>query len=170
MDAALGALRSYCGWLPFPVRTETLTLSAFGARSLLLPTLRLLEVQELSVRFGREPAHSFTAEEAEDVEWDTNGVLYLPGRKPWPHRLRGVTVKFRHGYELGEVADLVGTVLDVASRSSVNPFGRTAYKVGERQENFQAGAGGLVTGTRPLGEELSLWDAYSLGTRTTEGF
>ncbi|AOE44411.1 head-to-tail connector protein [Gordonia phage Ghobes] len=171
LDAALGALRAHCGWLPFPVREEALTLSTYGQRPLLLPTLKLLELQELTVLGKVVPV--------ENVEWDENGVLYRPSpdyqyglpvqRYPWPDRLRSVTVKFRHGFEPEEVAELVGSVFDVASRSVVNPFGRTGYKVGERQENFAVGAGGRVTGARPLGDDLALWDAYALGTRTTEG-
>lgn len=172
IDAVLSALKHYCGWIPFPERDETFVLNGYGQLPLLLPTLHVSDLTEVKMRGQTVPL--------DQIEWGHNGVVYLhssaewvnyrhPHPVPWPKRLRGIEVTAKIGYSFDECADLVGTVASTVGRTTFNPLGRTGYKVGERQENFAVGSGGLVTGTRPLGDDLAVWDKYVLPDRTWEG-
>ncbi|QOC55706.1 head-to-tail adaptor [Gordonia phage Archimedes] len=172
IDAVLSALRSYCHWMPFPVREETFVLNGYRQVPLVLPTLRVSDLTEVKANGKVVPL--------DQIEWGHNGVVYLhssaewvnlrdPHPVPWPKRLRGIEVKASHGFSFEECADLIGTVASTVGRTTFNPLGRTGYKVGERQENFAVGSGGLVTGTRPLGDDLAVWDAYVLPDRSWEG-
>ena len=172
IDAALSALRGYCGWMPFPVRDEEFVLNGYGQYPLQLPTMHVEDITKVKVNGQEVPL--------DQIEWGHNGVVYLhhsdqwteynnPYPKPWPKRLRGIEISASHGFPLEDCMDLVGSVCDVISRSVYNPRGETMIRVGERQSQFGALAGGLVIGTRPTGPELELWSKYILPSTTWEG-
>lgn len=172
IDAALSALRSYCGWVPFPVRDEVFVLNGHGQTPLQLPTLHVEEITSVKVNGQDVPL--------DQIEWGHNGVMYLhhssqwtqydkPWPKPWPTRLRGIEVAAKHGFPLEDCMDLVGTICAVIGRSVYNPRGETMIRIGERQSQFGALAGGQVIGTAPVGPELALWDKYVLPSVTWEG-
>lgn len=172
IDAVLSALRHYCGWMPFPVRSETFVLDGFGQLPLLLPTLHIENLTEVKTRGQTIPL--------DQVEWSHNGSLYLhssaewvnyrhPHPVPWPNRLRGIEVTAEIGFPFDECADLVGTVASTVAGTTYNPRRETTIKVGERQSSFAVGSGGLVAGTRPIGDDLAIWDKYVLPDRTWEG-
>lgn len=79
---------AYCGWHIAPTRTDELVVDSNGADALLLPTLRMTELDELSVDDSPVDVSS--------VEWSEAGFVRRDAA--WPNKLRGVAVTFTHGY------------------------------------------------------------------------
>lgn len=95
-DAASAAVRSYCGWHIAPTTTQMLTLDGSGSSTLILPTLYLTAVTDVT--------NDGVA--VDDVEWSQAGFARL---YRWSCRLRGVTATITHGYDQcpAEVAAVV---------------------------------------------------------------
>ena len=170
IDAVLASLKGHCGWIPFPVRTETLILDAVGQNVLVLPTKKLRAVNAVRVLGVSLPPKR--------TEWSHDGLVYLRAegeflelteRVRWPHRLRGIEIEIEHGYELADCMNLLDSVCSTIERSVYNPRGASMIRVGERQTGFTPGAGGGVIGTLPLGDQLATWDAYRLPPVSWEG-
>ena len=172
IDAVVSAMRRYCGWMPFPQRSETFLLDGFGQLPLLLPSLHIENLTEVKVNGKTVPL--------EQIEWSHTGVVYLhsspewidlrePNPVPWPKRLRGIEVTATHGFDADSCMDLLGTITSTVAVTTNNPRRETSIKVGERQSSFGVGAGGLVAGTRPVGDDLAIWDKYVLPDRTWSG-
>jgi len=89
VDAAVGAIRSECGWHIAPVQEEEVRLRTGGVQTLLMPSLRIVEVLEAeSLVSPYDPVIPVGAIEILD-----HGALHLEGG--WPARVR---IKYRHGY------------------------------------------------------------------------
>lgn len=108
LDAAVAAIRSYCGWHIAPVRTETLTLQA-SAGVVILPTLRATGVV---VAIGE------TTLDASEYELEP-GLLRLTGYR-WGSG--EVVVTLTHGYDQLP-ADLKRAALSMAD-TGTTPGGR----------------------------------------------
>lgn len=140
LDVASGAIRSYCGWHVTPVITETVTVDGDGGTILNLPTLRLTSL--VAVRVQGEPV--------EDVEWSSDGTL----RGWWPDKWRSIEVEMEHGYE--SPADLLGVMVDAASRAVNSELGGAAETIGPF--SFTASEGSTVMYLH----ELQVLDRYKL--------
>lgn len=149
LDAALAAVRRYCGWHIFPERAETILVDGPGGDLLHVPSLRVVDVESVRERAG-------DAWSTVDVSWSAAGML----RKRsgcFTDEFRGIEVTLTHGF--AEAPDVVKIVADVAFRELSNPHRRTALRVGERQESFGLTAGG---GGGLFGTELGVLDQYRL--------
>lgn len=147
LDAALAAVRRYCGWHIFPEVTETLLVDGSGGAQLHLPTLRIVDLHEVRELAGDSWATS-------TVTWSSAGMLRKRHGR-FTDEWRGVEVALTHGF--AEAADVVKIVGDVAFRELSNPHRRSSLRVGERQESFSlAGASGL------FGTEFAVLDQYRL--------
>lgn len=80
---------AYCGWHIAPSRSDELVVDSNGADVLVLPTLRMTALEELSVDDSLIDPSS--------VEWSEAGFIRRDAA--WPNKLRGVTVRITHGYE-----------------------------------------------------------------------
>lgn len=103
-EAAAESVRAYCRWHVAPVIEETLVLDGGGARRLILPTLRVVEILSLEV----------DGHEVDDPEWSAAGILF--GR--FPDRPRSVKVTMRHGFDecplgVGEVVASVARAAEI---------------------------------------------------------
>ena len=67
IDQAVHTISTLCGWQPWPVRRETLTVRAPGDPEVFLPTTRLTEVHSITID-GRTI-------DVEDIEWWEDGIL-----------------------------------------------------------------------------------------------
>lgn len=140
LNVASGAVRLYCGWHVAPVLEETVSLDGDGGTVLILPTLRLVSLDEVRVQ----------GVVAADVQWSTHGVI--EGR--WPKRRRSIEVDMRHGYDAP--ADLLGVVLDAAARAVNSELGGHAETIGPF--SFSASEGS----TALFDHELRVLDRYRL--------
>lgn len=161
IEGVVSAVRRWCGWHVWPVRTETVTLDGPDTRSLQLPTLRLLGVED--VILAGEPV------DADAYTWSQRGWLTrqyprsmykgllnlsrgffsdLYGTDPrWPAGDRAVVVTMQHGFDTAP--DVVRIVCSSIARITANPASLSSLRVGERQESYSTagiagGLGGLV--------------------------
>lgn len=118
IGGASGVVRNFCRW-NVARESATFTLDAIGSTLLVLPTLKLVSVDEVRVGGDVLDASAYT--------WSQGGQLYAAGRWPVGHRL--VEVDVVHGYE--PVPDEVKLVTcALAARSMVNPEGLRSKTVG----------------------------------------
>lgn len=149
LDAALAAVRRYCGWHVFPERAETILVDGPGGDLLHVPSLRVVDVESVRERSGDDW-------QTVEVSWSAAGMLRKRSGR-FTGEFRGVEVTLTHGFD--QAPDVVKIVADVAFRELSNPHRRTSLRVGERQESFglTAGSGGGLFGT-----ELGVLDQYRL--------
>lgn len=107
LNAANRAIRAYCGWHVAPVIPEILTLDGSGGKTLLLPSLRIVEIESVL---------SDGVDVTERVQVSKRaGMLEIDG--VWSKRLGGIEVTLDHGYSLDEVPDVATLILNVAKRA-----------------------------------------------------
>ncbi|SRX93565.1 hypothetical protein MSP7336_01804 [Mycobacterium shimoidei] len=105
LDAALDAARRFCGWHVTPVITDEVTLDGPGGHVLSLPTMRLVELTELS--------EDGTALNVDDLAVSPRGLVQKRcGR--WSHNYGSITAKMKHGYD--EATDFQAAVLELVDR------------------------------------------------------
>lgn len=107
LNAANRAIRAYCGWHVAPVIPETLTLDGSGGKTLLLPSLRVVELTSV-LSDGVDVTSSVQVSKRA-------GMIEIDGA--WSRRLGGIEVTLEHGYELDEVPDVATLILNVAKRA-----------------------------------------------------
>lgn len=94
LDAVLAAARRYCGWHVHPERTEDLVLDGPGGYVLDIPTMRLVDVDNV-------------IEDGEDLyvpnlDWSVGGphgarITKRGGR--WTNRYQAITATITHGFD-----------------------------------------------------------------------
>lgn len=109
LEQAQALVRAYCGWHIAGYREDTLTLAGTGQRTLILPTLHLVEVLAVVQDGSPVDATSYQASDA--------GVLTHDGW--WGNRTE-VTVTFVHGYQVVP-PEVTAVVQSVAQRMTDNP-------------------------------------------------
>ena len=85
--AAGDAIRAYAGWHIFPVITESVTIDGSGASALILPTLKVQEIDSV-VEDGVELV---------DTDYELSVHAWLR-KHCWTSRLSGVQVVMSHGF------------------------------------------------------------------------
>lgn len=108
------AARAYCGWHIAPTITETIILDGSGDRTILLPSLRVVEVTSVK-NLGVEVSLTDT------TRWDWSrltGVLRLY-YEPFPWQLGSVEVEMRHGFDSCPT-DLLDVCATVAARADMD--------------------------------------------------
>ncbi len=121
LEAALAAVRSFCGWHIAPVLTETVTVDAVDLRSTFLPTLELVEVVSVTQAGVEVDLSTLTSNLGGTVASRT-------GYRLGTMRCEPLIVVFRHGHE-ALPADVKQVVLSMALRASVNPTGLVSTQV-----------------------------------------
>ena len=110
MRAGEAAVRAFCRWHVAPVVEETLTVDTQAGRRVILPTMRILDLSKV-VYDGVDITGR--------VAWSAAGILAFkkndPGR--FEETYRGLEVTLRHGYEPGEVPEIVALVATVGRRA-----------------------------------------------------
>lgn len=109
LDAAVAAIRRYCRWHVAPQRTETFVVDGTGD-SLRVPSLRLLTVVGVAERVDG----SFGASTTAGITWSASGLVARPsgfcaGFGRWAAHVT-------HGYDVGDVPDVVMVVAQLAAR------------------------------------------------------
>lgn len=143
IDQAVHTISTLCGWQPWPVRRETLTVRAPGDPEVFLPTTRLTELHGLKIN-GRDTS-------LDDVQWWDDGILEVtpPRRCGWPRQFR-VEADVTHGHDVGALLGLVGAM----ARRAAQP--QEDYSVGR----ISISAPGAMT---PQSTEWRIIDQYKLG-------
>ena len=151
LDAAVEAIRVYCGWHIAPERTEEVPAWSDGSWMTFVPSLRLLEVVSATDWDGR-------VIDMTNVRWRPYGGI---SGLPWSGDLK---VTIRHGYT-DWPADLAAAIYGLAGRSSTSPLGGGAsYQVGQVSEQNNVSASLVGAGAFSAAERAVL-DAYKLPPR-----
>lgn len=150
-DAACRAVRDYCGWHVAPSVSHTLTLDGPGGTLLVLPSLRVTDVAEVT--------NDGTA--LTDPEWSEAGMVRT-GR--WTQRFRGVTVTLTHGYDKCPEDILEVLRHMVGQRSALASFG-PAQTQGAGPFSMQMPTATLAGAVGLSGQHRGVLDKYRLPPR-----
>ena len=152
MRAAQAAVRHYCGWHISPSTTETLSVDAYGGRTLALPSKHVTSIASILVG---------TDELISDVVWSEAGTVVLTSGV-WPELPGSVKVTITHGWDADEVPDVAAIILAVAKRARTNPGAIASQSVNGASVSF-ATSGGVPLGVPLMQAEMAALASYRLG-------
>lgn len=148
--AAEQMVRDYCGWHVAPVVTQTLVLDGSGARSLFVPSLKVLNITDCKVR-GVEL-------DVSTLEWSGDG--FLRRDCGWPARLRSVELTLEHGFE--SAPSLSEIIKEMAARAMSAVGGRTREAAGGVNITNAMVAPGVSGGVVLMEHEKAALDRYRI--------
>lgn len=116
-EAAIAAIRGYCGWHVGPEFEETLVLDGPGQADLLLPTQRVVAVASVK-NDGTTVVNP---------EWSASGII----RGGWTTKFRGVEVVLTHGFETfpAELVAVAKALVANAGRGGVSSVVSGSHQV-----------------------------------------
>lgn len=123
-EATVAEVRASCGWHIAPSVEETVTVDGPGTHLLVLPTLHLTDLTDVT-----DDGSAVTS-----PEWSRTGMV----RRPfgcWTHKFRGVTATMTHGYDEWP-ADLLAVMAEMATPSSTTGVAK-ALTSGPYQVTFE---------------------------------
>jgi hypothetical protein len=152
-EAESAVIRNYCRWHVWPVITETVVVDSAGGRSLMLPTLNLLDVSEVSVESYYWPTLDALPVDVTALKWSRGGWVRYRNGGCWPDEPQSVTLTIEHGYDL--VPEIVQLCRQMVARNADAPSGKvlTSVTTGGKSESYAVAA---------YESELARLDAYRL--------
>lgn len=110
LNAALKAVRTYCGWNVTPVISETMLVDGTGCSDIILPTLYIQSITSIT--------DNNTAVDLTTIDWNNTepGVLHRNDYTTWTPGLGKVVVELEHGYD--DAWDFQQAVLEFVDRTS----------------------------------------------------
>ena len=120
LTVGLGVARRYCGWPVTPVQADdVVTIDGPGSRLLVLPTLALVELKEVT---EQDVPILLT-----DLDVSARGLVTKKSGARWSSRLGAITVKMTHGF--AEAPEWQSAVLSFIDRTSLAVGGGGAPRV-----------------------------------------
>lgn len=148
LDAAMAAARRHCGWHVTPAYTEqTLTIDGPGTVDLVLPTLQLAELTDLS--------EDGVALDVADLSWSARGIVRKRNRTPWTAEYGAITVVISHG--IAAAPDFDAVILSAIERGGFSAD--VGPKVVGPFQYFESSVGSEAVFTPA---ELAILDRYAL--------
>lgn len=141
----LADARTFCGWHVTPVRQSTITLDGPGSPLLVLPTLRMTALAEVS--------EDGAAVDVSTLAWSSRGLVRKKSGARWSCEFGSITVKFTHGFDAStDAAGWRRAVLSCVDRRSLDLGGGQPTRVGP----FEWGGpvAGLFSGSEQAALEL----------------
>ena len=149
----------YCGWHVVGERTETLAVDGTGARTVHLPTLRVVDIAEVVEDWWSGQALDVKILPASGYSWSTHGVVEKRSGN-WTCERRGVHVTLTHGFEAAD--ELLRVVVAAAVRHASSPDGNALARVGDI--SYQANGAAAAGGSAFLQSEYAVLDHYRLNS------
>jgi hypothetical protein len=149
-DFAIAEVRGYCGWHIAPEVTEDVTLDGTLSTVLRLPTLKLVELNSLSIC-----EHVIDVTEHSEVEWSAGG--WLRRAAGFGGQLRGVVANITHGFETMPL-DVPAVIDGIADRSGWI----TDQYVQVGQVRVATGGDGAPIGGELSSSDIAVLDRYKL--------
>ncbi|KAA0916458.1 hypothetical protein [Dietzia sp. ANT_WB102] len=153
----LSWVRTYCGWHVIGERAETLIVDGTGASTVHLPTLRVVDVAEVSEEWWTGQGVETSLLPATGYSWSVHGVVEKRSGV-WTRERRGVKVSLTHGFDAAD--DLLGVVVHAAVRHTSAPDGNALARVGDI--SYQSSGAGAAGGSAFLQSEYAVLDHYRL--------
>lgn len=110
LNAALAALRQYCGWHVTPVISDTMTIDGNGLTDITIPTLQIASLTSVTV--GGTALDLATVDQSNEAP----GVLHLNNWTFWTEGVGNVTIELSHGFD--DAYDWQAAVLELVDRMS----------------------------------------------------
>lgn len=146
IDRATDRMRRYCRWHVFPERQDTVTLSTDGSASVLLPSLRVVEIERVEI----DGAY------ADNFGVDKDGRLRLTSGR-FPDALGAVEVTMLHGYDEDELDAVRDVLLGMIERVTTLPHFIKSSSVGEASVTY-----GVDAALRPTFGDKEVLDEYRI--------
>lgn len=135
-DAACAAVRAYCGWHVAPSAQEDVVLDGSGSRVMMLPTLRLTDLTDVT--------DDGTA--VDSPEWSAAGMVRKSTGGTWSWKFRSFAATMTHGYD-DCPGELLGVIAEAASRGVA---GVAATQVGQVRIESGSGSAGFMLDQRAV--------------------
>lgn len=149
-QAALAAIRAYCGWHVAPTVRETLTVDVPAGTILQLPTRHVKEVHAVTINGADREVRA----------WSINGLVDI-GK--FSASVGSVKVDLTHGYEWEQVPDLVAVYGQLAKRAALNAGRVRSQGTGPYQVTYATLEGAPIGGSvAMLGSERDILSRYKL--------
>lgn len=143
----LAAARRWCGWHVSPVVTDdVVTIDGPGSQLLVLPTLNLGTLQEISEDGVTVPVV--------DLHVSRGGLLRKKSGMWWTSNYGGITAKMTHGFE--DAPDFDAAVLGLIDRLAMLPSGGQLIGVGPFRYSEDKPSGLFTAGERELLSQFRL--------------
>lgn len=168
LDAALAAVRNYCGWHVTPVLSnDQITVDGPGGPTLMLPTLALSAITALT--------EDGVALDVDTLSWSARGMVAKKRFTPvpvsnfnlayhyfrpwnfWTEQFGGITATITHGF--ATAPDLEAVVLAAIDRGGFAAGDTAELKV---VGPFQYDTSGLAAGAIFSDAEMAILDRYRL--------
>jgi hypothetical protein len=149
--AAQALVTAYCGWHIAPSKTETLTLDGPGGQTLLLPSLYVTNLTEVT--------SEGTVFDINTYDWSEAGIIELRCGC-FSCRLRSVTVTLTHGYP-NMPADVEAVIARVDDRGTSDSG--AIQSVG--QVRYATTSSGVGVGMALTDFDRAILDRYKLPPR-----
>lgn len=149
VDRALDRLRVYCRWHVFPELQDTVTLSTDGSASVLLPSLRVVEVTRVEV----------AGSTVDNFGVDRDGRLRLTSGR-FPDALGAVKVTMLHGHSEDELDAVRDVLLGMVERVIKLPHFIKSSSAGDVSVTY-----GVDAALRPTFGDKEVLDEYRIARR-----
>lgn len=153
----LAWVRTYCGWHVVGELTETMTVDGPGAPTVHLPTMRVIDIVEVSEDRWTGQELESTVVPTTGYSWSVHGIMERRAGA-WTRERRGVHVTLTHGFDTA--TDLIGVVVAAAVRHASTPDGNALSRVGDI--SYQSSGAGAAGGSAFLQSEYAVLDHYRL--------
>jgi hypothetical protein len=112
LAATLADARAFCGWPVTPAREDTITLDGPGSPLLVLPTLRMTGLAEVT-EYGLPV-------DVAALAWSARGLVRKKSGMWWSAQFGAITVKFTHGFTVAEAAGWRAAGVSCVDRRSLD--------------------------------------------------
>lgn len=120
-------LRRYCRWHVWPILRQTHSLASGGGESVLLRSLRVLDIEDVTVGGRAVPV--------DQIDWSEDGRVRIKGRR-FPDALSAVQVTVVHGYDIDEIDDVRDVLMGMLERTLSLPVGVKASSTGDKSVEY----------------------------------
>lgn len=152
LAVASKVVRNLCGWHIAPSISQEFTRDGRGSSILTLPTLHLTAVDSVTLE-------GTALVEEVGFDWSENGVLE---RHPsWGRKRRGIVATITHGFDLGEIPEVVDFVCMLAARGLTAARARGVVREQAGTNSVTLGTiGGVAVSVDVLPHELARLKPY----------
>lgn len=141
------AIRTRCGWIVAPTTTETLELDGYGGDTIHVPSLHIVEVEELQF-------DGLTVPPA-DYRVSKRGMIRMK-RGEVPDEFDSIRIRLTHGFE--SAPDVAQVCLQLCLNGLSSPMGATREQAGQIMIDWGSRGGGV----RVTPDEHALLAPYRL--------
>jgi len=147
-DIARAIARRYCGWHVSPEDSVSVTIDGPGHRTLVLPTLHLVDLESVT-EDGVEL-------DLADLAWSERGLVVKRDGSFWTGSLGGIAVSMTHGYDTADDFDHAVAIIAGSAGSTARSDASLVRKKVDDVEYQWSNIGDPLAGTAPMLDKFRL--------------